>query len=74
MRKILMPDWFKRLPGDACVNTKEVLKLYGYSEKTSITVIINSGKIPKPSFKNQKKMMLWRVSEIRKSLNQIDHK
>ena len=34
MRTITTPDWLKKLPGDAYINSREIVKLFGYSEKT----------------------------------------
>ena len=68
MRKITQPDWMRNLPGDSCLNRRDIFNLFGYSEKTSVTQLINDGSIPKPSYKKHGlsvSTLQWRISEVR---------
>ncbi len=75
MREITQPDWFKRLPGDAYINAKEVVKMFGYSDKTTASQLARIGSIPKPDRVCQlssHKNLMWQVSSIRKYLNEVN--
>jgi len=49
VRKITEPDWLKKLPGNAYINSVEMVELFGYSKKTSASHLAKSGAIPKPT-------------------------
>lgn len=77
MREITEPTWLKALPGNAYLNSKEMVKLFGYSEKTSASHLASTGSIPKPSRQCQNsfhKNLMWQVSEVREFIKQIGEK
>lgn len=49
MRKMLNPEWFQKLPDNAQLRSREVLLLFGYSEKTSVSQLLRNKSIPKPT-------------------------
>lgn len=49
MRPITQPDWLKKLPGNAYLNSQEMIKLFGYSDKTSASHLAKRGSIPPPT-------------------------
>jgi len=74
MRTITTPDWLKKLPGDAYINSQEIVKLFGYSEKTSASHLAKTGSIPKPTRKCESSFhqnLMWRVSDIRNFIKQM---
>lgn len=74
MKQITIPSWLKTLPGDAYLNSAEVVKLFGYSEKTSASNLAKNGAIPKPTHRCEKsfhKNLMWKVSEVREYLKQL---
>lgn len=73
MRTLVIPNWLKTLPGDAYINSKEIVKLFGYSENTHPHTLLKSGSIPKPSRiceKSDHKNLMWRVSMVRNYIRQ----
>ncbi len=73
MRTITTPDWLKKLPGNAYLNSQEIVRLFGYSEKTKPGQLVNAGSIPKPSRiceKSFHKNLMWQVSEVREFIKQ----
>jgi len=74
MKQITIPSWLKNLPADAYLNSAEVAKLFGYSEKTSASHLAKNGSIPRPTrqcHKSFHKNLMWKVSEIREYLKQL---
>ena len=74
MKQIKIPSWLKSLPADAYLNSAEMVKLFGYSEKTSASHLAKSGAIPKPTrqcLKSFHKNLMWKVSEVREFIKQI---
>lgn len=77
MRTITTPDWLKKLPGDAYINSQEIVKLFGYSEKTSASHLAKTGSIPKPTRKCESSFhqnLMWKVSEVRNFIKQVGGK
>lgn len=77
MRQITEPDWIKRLPGNAYLNSQEMIKLFGYSEKTSASHLANSGSLPKPTRKCERSFhqnLMWKVSEVREFIKHTGEK
>lgn len=73
MRKITQPGWMKDLPGDSCLNRRDIFNLFGYSYKTSVTQLINDGSLPKPSYLKHGisvNTLQWKISEVRDFIKQ----
>lgn len=74
MRPITQPDWLKSLPGNAYLNSQEMVKLFGYSEKTTASQLARAGSIPKPTRICQKSFhrnLMWQVSEVRDFIKKV---
>ncbi len=73
MRSIQEPGWMRGLPGDSCLNRRDIYNLFGYSYKTSATHLINAGSIPKPSYMKHGlsvNTLQWKISEVRDFIKQ----
>jgi len=73
MRTITEPEWLKKLPGNAYLNSREMAKLFGYSEKTSASHMAKKGLIPSPTRKCERSFhqnLMWMVSEVREYIKQ----
>jgi len=70
----MIPDWLKRLPNDAYLNTDEVKRAFGYSEKSSISHFKKYGSIPEPDIYGKRfsecrhQKPFWNVGRIKKIL------
>ena len=70
-RVFVEPDYIKTLPGNAYLNARELLKVFGYSPGSliSIRAIIQQGRVPEPSCEHRLDKRAckpyWRVSEVR---------
>lgn len=74
MKPITLPAWFLKLPNDACINSDEIRKVYGYSLNTKITQLLRNKKLPhpdelKPGFTNHR--YLWRVGRVKRLITQM---
>lgn len=70
MKKVVEPEWMKYMPGDACLNTKEIAVIYGYKNSTSIPLAIIRGIVPKYSHKSfsntgRRAKLMWSVKYLR---------
>ena len=70
MKKITIPEWFRTLPGNAYLNSTDIMNLFGYKNTNNINTKINNGILPKPTKKNRRsnnfnKLNMWKVSEVR---------
>jgi len=69
MRKITIPDWFKSLPMTANLNAMDIKHLFGYSQKTEVSQLMQDGSLPKPdwyskSFDGGKGRPMWRKTSL----------
>ena len=74
MKPITLPEWFIKLPNDACLNADEIRKLFGYSQKSKVSELIRRGSLPepdelKPGFTNYR--YLWRVGRVKRLIAQM---
>lgn len=77
MRQITEPVWMRNLPGNAYLNSQEMVKLFGYSVKTSASHLAKTGSLPKPTRKCERSFhqnLMWKVSEVREFIKQIGEK
>lgn len=69
MRKINLPEWVARLPDNANLDHKEVKRIFGYSEKTGTTKMVDKGLLPQPTQKIRRLKSgckyLWSVGSLR---------
>ncbi len=69
MNKI--PDWLARLPDDAYLNAKDMVRLYGCSPNTSANTLMKHGSIPDPSHRFGKNGKYhWNVKYIKRWLRE----
>lgn len=74
MRQIKIPSWLNSLPANAYLNSAEMVKLFGYSEKTSASHLAKTGAIPKPTRQclgSFHKNLMWKVAEVRAFIKKI---
>jgi len=69
MRKIDIPVWFKELPINANLNAMDIKHLFGYSQKTEVSKLIEDRSIPTPdwyskSFMGGKGRPMWRKKNL----------
>lgn len=72
-RDITIPDWFKYLPNDSLLTYKEMVIIFGYSEKTNLQQLLKTNSLPPPTpapdaRKNGVKIHVWRVDTVKKFL------
>jgi hypothetical protein len=76
MRKIVIPEWTEELPDTAKLTSKDVLKIFGYSTKGSITSYIQGEYVPKPDEKVKRKGRIpkyhWCLGTLRAIANNQD--
>ena len=66
------PEWTKHMPDNACLNSCEILEMFGYKSTRSnignVRHYVEKGNIPEPSFKNKgwTHKLMWRLSDVRK--------
>lgn len=69
MRDMDNPEWFQKLPNDAQVKSKEVIKLFGYSDNTNVSILLKHKSIPKPTHNcsgfSRNKNFGWNVGYLR---------
>jgi len=79
LKKITIPEWFRTLPGNAYLNSTDLMNLFGYKNTNNINPKINNGILPKPTkksggIKNLNKLNMWKVSEVREFIkNNIEN-
>ena len=79
MKKITITEWFRTLPGNAYLNSTDIMNLFGYKNTNNINTKINNGILPKPTKKNRRsnnfnKLNMWKVSEVREFIkNNIEN-
>lgn len=79
MKKITIPEWFRTLPGNAYLNSTDLINLFCYKYVKSVTGLVNRGLLPKPTMKcsrltSYRKSNMWKVSEVREFIkNNIDN-
>ena len=79
MKKITIPEWFRTLPGNAYLNSTDIMNLFGYKNTNNINTKINNGILPKKKKKNRRsnnfnKLNMWKVSEVREFIkNNIEN-
>lgn len=72
MKHFTLPSWTNNLPDNACLDSAEVAKIFGYANKSNVSEQVQRGQIPKPDntvtkftvFHRQK--MKWSVGYLRK--------
>lgn len=47
MKMFMLPDWTKPMPSKACLNSKEVADIFGYSTIPSLGKALDRGLVPK---------------------------
>ena len=72
-RDITIPYWFKYLPNDSLLTYKEMVKIFGYSEKTNLQQLLKTNSLPPPTpapntRKNGVKIHVWRADTVKKFL------
>lgn len=74
MRKIEIPNWFKELPITANLNAMDIKHMFGYSQKTEISQLIDDGSLPEPCFHtksfNGHKRPMWRKRNLLRSIRE----
>lgn len=69
MRAIKLPDWVAKLPDNANLDHKEVKRIFGYSEKTGTSKMVENGSLPKPTMKQRRLKSgykyLWSVKSLK---------
>lgn len=69
MRKIRHPEMLKGLPDNAQLNGREVMRLFGYSERGNMSQSLRMGSIPKPTHNcsgfSRNKSFGWEVKYLR---------
>ena len=85
MKKIIkVPEYFKDLPDDANLNSRDVADIFGYAH-TSINKAIDRGKIPKHDIENKcgsiqafskvkhgTRHVFWKVKTIREWIENVN--
>lgn len=72
MKPFTLPAWTKSLPDNACLDSAEVAKIFGYANKSNVSEQVQRGQIPRPDntvtkftvFHQQR--MKWSVGYLRK--------
>ena len=78
MRKFKMPEWTKTLPDSTLIGIPDIIKIFGYKEKSSINTLVKGGYIPAPDkrvgrggrFLRPK--LYWRLVTLRNIISNID--
>jgi len=69
MRTMQNPEWFQKLPDNAQLKSREVVRLFGYSENTNVSILLKHGSIPKPTHNcsgfSRNKNFGWEVKYLR---------
>lgn len=71
MKKPLkVPDYFKDLPDDAKINSRDMSDIFGYKNINNITHSYQHNRIPKPDYKERSRLTgifhsYWKVKTIR---------
>lgn len=69
MRKIRHPEMLKGLPDNAQLNSREVMRLFGYSDKGNMSQLLRAKSIPKPTHNcsgfSRNKHFGWEVKYLR---------
>ena len=79
MKKITIPEWFRMLPGNAYLNSRDLMNLFGYKNTNNVNRMINDGTLPKPTKKSERRfnfimLNMWKVSEVREFIkNNIEN-
>jgi hypothetical protein len=72
-RRIEIPDWLRRMPANACLNSAEVARVFGVQRNT-LYCAVSEGKFPAPDFKapglgiHQITKPQWRASTVRNEI------
>lgn len=67
---VRVPDYFKDLPDDANLNSRDVAAIFGYAKTKNLTDAYQHGRIPEPDFRLPPKLgksphIMWKVKTIR---------
>ncbi len=71
MKKPLkVPDYFKDLPDDANLNSRDVAEIFGFKLIKSVTQAYVDGRIPHPDYRlpvryGKRPTIMWKVKTIR---------
>ena len=61
-----MPDWLKKLPSNACLNTLDVMALFGFSNRHIVSGAVASGRFPMPDLSSgAHHKSQWRADTLR---------
>lgn len=72
MKPFTLPAWTKKLPDNAFLNSAEVAKIFGYTDRCNITQRIKDGLVPEPDQKTSAKTIFkcnrlgWSLGGLRK--------
>lgn len=69
-KPLKVPEYFKDLPDDAKINSRDVALVFGYKSAKTITQAYQKKRIPEPDFKEHSKisghaLLYWKVKTIR---------
>lgn len=72
MKPFKLPDWTISLPNNACLNSDEVAKIFGYTHRDCLTLAMRDGFVPEPDLKldrlsnRMKAKRMWSLGYLRK--------
>lgn len=75
----MIPNWLKRLPDDAYLNSDEIKQVFGFSQKTPIFNLQRNGSVPEPDWRSKRMAFrtqskpLWNVGRIKKILRSKEY-
>lgn len=82
MNKIIkVPEYFKDLPSDARINSRDMANIFGYKQTvkgvTAITQAYKNKQIPEPDFKVNSKLtghalLYWKVKTVREWIDNVN--
>lgn len=69
-KPLKVPDYFKDLPDDAILSSRDVADIFGYKDKSHLTDAYNHKRIPDPDYRlpvryGKKPSIMWKVKTIR---------
>lgn len=73
-KKFNLPPWVENLPDNALLGSKDIMRIFGYSSKTSPTTMIEKGRLPKPDntekeHTNGGRVLRWSVGYLKSIKN-----
>ena len=73
-KKFNLPAWVEKLPDNALLGSKDIMRIFGYSSTTSPTTMIEKGRLPKPDntdriLMNGRRALRWSVGYLKSIKN-----